>query len=255
MLASTKTGAVVQADVVFLRDLAERDYETIYDFKATPERILKLACFMEILGLPDCAAELIVKRADMLPFDRDELLDRLVPNFLGYGLSYHEYIRRFEADPKALFPSRQMGQETELEAELLAPDLRREPVALDGFGEVTPGALSTEGEEGSRRDPESVPVRTPAVRWGYAAVLPLPTLPGRLIVVAVDLEVVSGQVYLALADPELQYFSEHRGLDLGERPTLIVRHHAFNRLLVRNGDVDTSSTCWIHQVAMLISPG
>ncbi len=107
MLAQTRNGPLVWADAVFLRDLADLDYENIYGFAVTSESILKLACFMEVFGLPDCAAELIVKRADTIPFDRDALLDLLVPSNLGHGLSYREYIERFEADPKALFPSRQ----------------------------------------------------------------------------------------------------------------------------------------------------
>jgi hypothetical protein len=82
MLAQTKNGSVVWADAVFLRDLAELKYENIYGFACTPERVLKLACFMEIFGLQDCSAELITKRADMLSFDRDDLLDKLVPAYL-----------------------------------------------------------------------------------------------------------------------------------------------------------------------------
>lgn len=107
MFAQTRNGSLVWADAVFMRDLADLEYEDVYGFAATPERVLKLACFMEVLGLPDCAAELIMKRADRLTFDQDVLLDKLVPTYLGKGLNYREYIRRFEADPRALFPSRQ----------------------------------------------------------------------------------------------------------------------------------------------------
>jgi FkbM family methyltransferase len=107
LLAQTKSGALVWADAVFMRDLADLEYETIYGFSATPERVLKLACFMEILELPDCAAELIIKRADRLACDQNVLLDRLVPTHLGQNITYREYIERFEFDPRALFPSRQ----------------------------------------------------------------------------------------------------------------------------------------------------
>jgi hypothetical protein len=110
MFAQTKNGSLVWADTVFLRDLADSQYENVYGFAVTPERVLKLACFMEIFGLPDCAAELILKRADILPLEPDVLLDKLVPNDLGHGLSYREYIERFETDPMALFPSRLAGQ-------------------------------------------------------------------------------------------------------------------------------------------------
>jgi hypothetical protein len=109
LLAQTKNGPLVWADAVFLRDMADFEYEDIYGFAVTPERVLKLACFMGIFGLPDCAAELIIKRADRLSLAQDVLLDRPVPNYLGHGLSYREYINRFMADPKALFPFRQMG--------------------------------------------------------------------------------------------------------------------------------------------------
>ena len=105
IFASTTTGAVTWSDVLFFRDLARDECETVFGLHITPERVLKMAALMELYGLPDCAAELLIKRADRLPYDVNEMLDLLVPDHLGPNLSYREYIRRFEADPKALFPS------------------------------------------------------------------------------------------------------------------------------------------------------
>ena len=51
ILAQTINGAPVWADVLYLRDLAHPNYEAIFGFAATPERIIKTACLMEAFGL------------------------------------------------------------------------------------------------------------------------------------------------------------------------------------------------------------
>jgi FkbM family methyltransferase len=107
MFAQTKNGQLIWADALYLRDLAEEDYEATFGFSATSERVLATACIMELFGLQDCAAELIQRFADRLPYGAESLLDLLVPPYLGPGLSYRDYIARFERNPRLLFASAQ----------------------------------------------------------------------------------------------------------------------------------------------------
>ena len=61
---------------------------------------MKLACLYEVFGLPDCAAELLLKiEQDGLvePAICRKLLDALVPS----GETYEEYMRRFDDDPES----------------------------------------------------------------------------------------------------------------------------------------------------------
>jgi FkbM family methyltransferase len=107
--AQTSEGATNWGEAVYARDLADPDYaEKFPDFQITPEAVLKLASFYELYGLPDCAAEVLVARRDMLEprIAVDRLLDALTPSHLGEGLSYREYVEKFAADPEALMPSR-----------------------------------------------------------------------------------------------------------------------------------------------------
>ena len=61
----------------------------------------------EVHGLNDCAADLLINRAEEFGFTKhlDVLLDALTPAFRGEQSSYKEYIRRFDENPKEWFPS------------------------------------------------------------------------------------------------------------------------------------------------------
>jgi len=56
--ASTLTGQVLWADGVYLRDASADGYEQTWGISLSVEKLLKLACVFEIIGLEDCAAEL-----------------------------------------------------------------------------------------------------------------------------------------------------------------------------------------------------
>ena len=102
--ASTTSGQVVWGDAVYFRDLAALDYEHMWTYEVTPERVLKLACLFDLFDLPDCAAELLLNRGEFLrPDEREHLLDLLVTGEPG---SYAEHMSLFENDYKALYPSR-----------------------------------------------------------------------------------------------------------------------------------------------------
>jgi FkbM family methyltransferase len=102
--ALTTTGQTIQADAVYFRDLGAPDYERMWAYEVTPERVLKLACLFDSFDLPDCAAELLVSRGGFLQPDvREHLLDLLVTGEPG---SYAKHMALFEADYKALYPNR-----------------------------------------------------------------------------------------------------------------------------------------------------
>jgi FkbM family methyltransferase len=107
--AQTTQGATQWGEAIYARDLADPDYEKKYPlFKVTPEAVLKLACFYEIYGLPDCAAEVLVARRAILEpkWNVTALLDGLVWPDLGAGMTYEEYLNAFNDDPDRLMPSR-----------------------------------------------------------------------------------------------------------------------------------------------------
>ncbi len=81
-------GQPLWADVLYLRDLVARP--------ASRRQVLATACLLEIFGLSDCAAELVLKHRalfdELVPADR--LLDALVPTVKDRRLGYREYMAR-----------------------------------------------------------------------------------------------------------------------------------------------------------------
>jgi hypothetical protein len=107
--AQTLTGQVMWGEAVYLRDLGMDGYERVWSYDVTRERIVKLACLFDLFGLPDCAAELLITRRDVVGASVPSLLDDLARAAASIELSYEEFIRRFEADPQQLYPSRRAG--------------------------------------------------------------------------------------------------------------------------------------------------
>jgi hypothetical protein len=188
LFAQTRQGPPLLADCVYARDLAIPSYAEVFGFPFGAEEVVKLVCVLEQLGLPDCAAEVIAAHADLLPYPRHDLLDRLVPPYLGPGLTYEEYIRRFEKDPAALHASRQhgFGDRPTIAAEHIAGlDLARATSAPDWGARLS---VSARG---------ALCIDTAAVPWAYAAMLPLPRAEGSGVL-AVELHVREGTVGVAL---------------------------------------------------------
>ena len=104
--AQTLTGQVSWGEAVYFRDLAMADYDRMWPYEITRERVIKLACLYDLFGLPDCAAELLLVRRELVGEAVSGLLDDLATGVSPAPISYDEYIRRFEADPQALYPSR-----------------------------------------------------------------------------------------------------------------------------------------------------
>jgi hypothetical protein len=104
--AQTRFGQPYQGDGIYVRDLAAPYQDELADGYPA-DKLLKLACIYELIGLPDCAAEVLNRFEPRLAEfgDTEELLDALTPPLLGERLSYREYIARFERDAREFLPS------------------------------------------------------------------------------------------------------------------------------------------------------
>jgi hypothetical protein len=200
LLAQTQRGSVVWTDAIYFRDLANPDYD-VFDFHPTGEQVIKLACLMESFGLSDCSAELLIARADQLPYPLDELLDKLVPK---KGLSYRDFIKAFEEDPRSFFPSHRISiVDFPLVAGRSVINLR-EARNDPGWG----SSIERASDSHLRVKPGTSP-------FGYAATLPLPSRSG-VGAVELDVEVMEGAISLASANSDLtelgsQVFIEKSG--------------------------------------------
>jgi hypothetical protein len=102
----TRFGQPYQGDAIYARDLAAPDQQGLAD--AYPaEKLVKLACIYELIGLPDCAAEVLHRfRLRLAAFgDAEALLDALTPPLLGEKLTYRQYVSTFEQEPHLFLPS------------------------------------------------------------------------------------------------------------------------------------------------------
>jgi Methyltransferase FkbM domain len=114
LYAETRFGQPYQGDAIYVRDLAAPDQQELAAVYPD-EKLIKLACVYELIGLPDCAAEVLnCFRPRLAAFgDTEALLDALTPPLLGKKLTYRQYIARFEEVPHLFLPSakvrRQVG--------------------------------------------------------------------------------------------------------------------------------------------------
>ena len=71
------------------------------------EKLVKLASVYELIGLPDCAAEVLNRFQPRLADfgDTEALLDALTPPLLGEKLTYRQYMAKFEEEPHLFLPS------------------------------------------------------------------------------------------------------------------------------------------------------
>lgn len=100
----TVSGQLLCGEAVYFRDLGDTDYERKWPYEVTRERVIKLACLFDLFDLPDCAAELLIKRgAGLDPYLRDELLDLLVSGESG---SYAAHAGAFVTDYTQFYPGR-----------------------------------------------------------------------------------------------------------------------------------------------------
>lgn len=112
LYAETRFGQPYQGDAIYVRDLAAPEQQDLAD--AYPaEKLIKLACVYELIGLPDCAAEVLNRfRPRLAAFgDTEELLDALTPPLRGVKLTYRQYISNFEREPHLFLPSAEVQQQ------------------------------------------------------------------------------------------------------------------------------------------------
>jgi FkbM family methyltransferase len=226
IFAQTSGGAPVWADVLYLRDLASADYEGLFGFEASEERIIKTACFLEARGLPDCAAELISNRADRLSYPIEQMLDLLVPDYLGAKLSYREYIDRFTADPRVLFPSHLANQTPRLP---FVTGPRRELSLQNAVSSPDWDAALSAANGGML-------VTTSRQNWAYAMILPLPHSQRRGVIL-VEAEVVEGQVGVSIANADHTELAGETILSSRDASTVMLpvsRAAAGDALMIRN---------------------
>jgi FkbM family methyltransferase len=107
IFAQTVTGQIQWGEALYFRDLADKTYTQRFNFPVTIDKVVKLACLYEIYGLNDCAAELLINRAEELNFTQhlNVLLDSLTPPFRGKKIEYKEYVKRFDKNPENWFTS------------------------------------------------------------------------------------------------------------------------------------------------------
>jgi FkbM family methyltransferase len=93
--AQTLTGQVLWGEAVYFRDLAAADYERMWSYQPTRERVFKLAALFDLFRLPDCAAELLQTHRALVQDACDFLLDQLVAGLGRTPGVYREYIAAF----------------------------------------------------------------------------------------------------------------------------------------------------------------
>ena len=107
--AQTVTGQISWGEAIYFKDLGDPDYESMWSFQPSAVDIFKLMCLFEIFGLPDCAAELILKYRELLGDERTrtELLDMLAED--QAGTTFADLHRRFEDDARRRFSPSSAG--------------------------------------------------------------------------------------------------------------------------------------------------
>ena len=103
-------GRILQGDALYIRDLAAPE-QAAFAAELPAGKLLKLSAIFAVFGLPDCAAEVLVRfRAEIAPvLDIDRALDSLVEDCTSKGLtapSYANYIQEFERDGPRFYPAR-----------------------------------------------------------------------------------------------------------------------------------------------------
>jgi hypothetical protein len=107
MPAQALCGRPIQGDALYARDTGWKgEHEVIGEWPAG--KLLKLAALFALFGLPDQAAEVLLRHRDTLSarLDVDAALDALTEEaWPGLGLSHAELLRRFEANDPMFYPS------------------------------------------------------------------------------------------------------------------------------------------------------
>lgn len=104
--AQTRTGQVQWGEAVYFRDLADVDLARSFSFEISVDKVLKLACLLDLFGMPDSVAELLRIHSALVEPRIGPIapwLDALMPT----EESFAAYNERFDKDPKTFFAGRQ----------------------------------------------------------------------------------------------------------------------------------------------------
>jgi FkbM family methyltransferase len=106
MLAQTTWGQPVVGDALYFRDGAAANYSQVWGSDLPLAKVAKLAMLYELFGLPDCAAEMILRHREQFATlaDPERLLDALTPPLGGTSYSYRAYTALFRENREAFFP-------------------------------------------------------------------------------------------------------------------------------------------------------
>jgi len=107
--AQTVWGRLFQGDAIYFRDIAAS--EAGWAGSAEVYKLAKLAALFSLTGLPDCAAEVLLRFRSRLEavLDVRAGLDTLMEQALPRGMPiipYAEYIAEFESDSARFYPAR-----------------------------------------------------------------------------------------------------------------------------------------------------
>jgi hypothetical protein len=103
------SGRILQGDALYVRDLASPEFEDLARALG-PDKLLNLVGLFAAFGLPDCAAEVVLRFGDLLSRRSDtvvvlDLLAAQAQDDRTPPLSYRELIRRFEEGDRMFFSS------------------------------------------------------------------------------------------------------------------------------------------------------
>jgi len=107
--AQTAWGRIFQGDAIYFRDLAASE-QSAWARSAGAYKLAKLAASFSLTGLPDCAAEILLRFRGVLEpiLDVRAGLDTLMEQALPRGMPiipYAEYIAEFESDSARFYPA------------------------------------------------------------------------------------------------------------------------------------------------------
>ena len=108
--AKTAWGRIYQGDAIYFRDLAAPE-QAAWAHSAGAHKVAKLAALFSLTGLPDCAAEVLLRfRPTLDPVHDvraglDALVEQSSPG--GSRLSFPEYVAEFESDSARFYPAPQ----------------------------------------------------------------------------------------------------------------------------------------------------
>lgn len=95
---TSEFGQLRWANAVYMRDIGDPNFEKLFGWTPSLDKILKAICLFDQFDLPDCAAEIVFKYESRIGevIETEALLDALTPRIDGQVLTYREYMEQFD---------------------------------------------------------------------------------------------------------------------------------------------------------------